>query len=55
MENLYTKINQAKEELGTQAAAIIATELPIENWNAEKLSRKRVRMLRWATVYLLDW
>ena len=40
MENLYTKINQAKEELGTQAAAIIATELPIENWNAEKLSGK---------------
>lgn len=40
MENLYIKINQAKEELGTQAAAIIATELPIENWNAEKLSGK---------------
>lgn len=40
MENLYTKISQAKEELGTQAAAIIATELPIENWNAEKLSGK---------------
>ena len=40
MENLYEKIKEAKEVLGEKAALIIASELPIENWNEEKLSGK---------------
>lgn len=40
MSNLYEKINLAKNELGSQAAMIISSELPIENWNAEKLCGK---------------
>ena len=40
MENLYEKIKEAKEALGEKAALIIASELPIENWNEEKLSGK---------------
>ena len=42
MKDLFEKIKEAKEKLGTEAAEIIAKEYPLEEFNLEKLSAKSI-------------
>lgn len=42
MKDLFEKIKEAKDKLGTEAAEIIAKEYPLEEFNPEKLSAKSI-------------